>query len=101
MTNKNTVQFIANCTAKACGSNRATEVRLVGPLTIQQCAVRGQLDKLAPRVVLYDGPHAESRTGIRASLAALKRFWSTYHYVAAKCVVEVPDRDAIYSDDSH
>lgn len=34
-------------------------------------------------------------------MAALKRFWSTYHYVAAVCVVAVTDIDAIYSCDAH
>ncbi len=33
--------------------------------------------------------HAESRTGIKAGMAALKRFWSTYHYVASTLQTEV------------
>jgi hypothetical protein len=34
-------------------------------------------------------------------MAALKRFWSTYHYVATVCVVAVPNIEAIYNCDSH
>lgn len=96
---KNQTQLIANKTARAYGTNRATEIRLRDGETQQLCAVRGQ--SLGARVVEFDGYHAESRTGIRASMAALKRYWSTYHYVPTRCAVVVPDRDAIYSCDSH
>jgi hypothetical protein len=66
----------ANKTARAYGTTWATEV------------VFAPIDK--PAVTLYDGYHAESRTGIRASMAALKRFWSTYHYVPMRCQVTLP-----------
>jgi hypothetical protein len=77
--------LMANRAAKQYGSNRATEI------------VKRKI--LVSRVIKYDGYHAESRTGIRAGMAALKRFWRTYHYVPTVCVVVVPDIDAIYNDD--
>lgn len=78
----------ANRAARQHGSNRATKI-----------VYRDNIMK--PTVIEFDPYHAESRTGIRASMAALKRFWSTYHYVATVCVVALPDVDAIYSNDDH
>lgn len=90
----------ANRIARAYGSNRATQIVKIDGDTLQLRATRGELSKVS-RVIHFDGYHAESRTGIRASMAALKRFWSTYHYVASVCVVSVPDIDDIYSNDNH
>lgn len=96
------IRLIANRAAKNFGSNRATEIRLIAR---GACPLKKELDKVSmrclPRVVEFDRYHAESRTGIRASMAALKRFWSTYHYVPTVCVVAVPDREDIYSNDNH
>jgi len=97
-------QLIANRAARRFGANRATKIQLVrhGARPIKKELEDGRVSmRCLPRVVEYDGYHAESRTGIRASMAALKRFWSTYHYVPTVCVVQVPDIDAIYSNDSH
>ena len=80
--------LIANRAAKQFGANRATKI-----IKREDCNVA--------RVVEYDGYHAESRTGIRASMAALKRFWSTYHYVPTVCVVVIPDAEAKYNSDDH
>lgn len=94
--------LIANRTAKNFGSNCATKIKII---TTPQAPLKKEIGKVSmltlPRVVEYDQYHAESRTGIRASMVALKRFWSTYHYVPTICVVAVPDIDAIYSDDNH
>lgn len=92
----------ANRCAKNFGTNRATKIKISGephrPLAVDS----GKISmRTLPRVTHYDGYHAESRTGIRASMAALKRFWSTYHYVPSVCHVTVADRDAIYSNDNH
>ena len=80
--------LLANRTAKRYGTNRATKIKL-------------RDDILKARVIHFDGYHAESRTGIRASMAVLKKWWNTYHYVPTVCVVEIPDREAIYNNDSH
>jgi hypothetical protein len=40
-------------------------------------------------VLLSDPPHGISSTGIRASLGATARWWWTYSYVPAECVVSV------------
>jgi hypothetical protein len=80
--------LLANRAAKAHGTNRATKI-------IKSVECR------RARVVKFDPYHAESRTGIRACMAALKRFWNTYHYVPTVCVVVVPDIDGIYSNDDH
>ena len=94
----------ANRCAKNFGTNRATKITVATrPMKpIAKDVVAGEISmRTLPRVTHYDGYHAESRTGIRASMAALKRFWSTYHYVASVCHVTVADRDMIYSDDTH
>lgn len=108
MKNQCSISLRANRAAKDYGTNRATRINLLGGETMQLRASRshqtsGDVSTLvgSARVTHYDGYHAESRTGIRASMAALKRFWSTYHYVATVCLVAVPDIDAIYSCDSH
>ena len=67
---------IANRTAREYGTSWATNV------VFQDIA--------APKVIEFDAYHAESRTGIRASMAALKRFWHTYHYVPMSCTVALP-----------
>lgn len=64
--------LIANRVAKKFGSNRATKIVLMDGEHMQLAAVRGTAK--FPRVIKYDSYHAESRTGIRASMAALKRF---------------------------
>jgi hypothetical protein len=66
----------ANATARKFGTSWATEV-VFAPVA-------------EPKVLEYDGYHAESRTGIRAGMAALKKFWSTYHYVPTYCKVALP-----------
>lgn len=71
------VRFIANRTAREYGTNRATKI------------VYDHLQPELAKVIEYDEPHAESRTGIRAKLCALKRYWHTYHYVPVICVVSV------------
>lgn len=99
-----TETLIANRAARNFGSNRATEIKRAtrGARPLKKEVESGKVSmRCLPRVSHYDGYHAESRTGIRASMAALKRFWSTYHYVAAVCVVIIPDIDAIYSNDQH
>ena len=75
--NRESIARIANRCAREYGTTWATEILACD-------------DVLEPTVVYYDGYHAESRTGIRASMAALKRFWSTYHYVAMECQVAIP-----------
>lgn len=71
------LQRIANRTARtAYGTVRATNV------------IFGDVPE--PTVTHYDPYHAESRTGIRAKMIALKRFWSTYHYVPTRCTVTLP-----------
>ena len=99
----------ANRAAKHYGTNRATDIVVCSGTLADTRSDRRKLHRdgdgdtypVLPRVLNYDGYHAESRTGIRASMAALKRFWSTYHYVASYCKVEVADHDAIYSNDNH
>jgi hypothetical protein len=66
----------ANAAARQYGTAWATEV-VFSPVA-------------TPTVLEYDGYHAESRTGIRAGMAALKRYWSTYHYVPSRCKVALP-----------
>lgn len=90
----------ANRIARAYGSNRATQIFKIDGDSLQLQAARGELSKQS-RVIHFDGYHAESRTGIRASMAALKRFWSTYHYVPTVCKVAVTDIDDVYSNDNH
>ena len=46
---------------------------------------------LSPRMI-GESYHAESRTGIWASMAALRKYWSTYHYVASTMHTEVGDK---------
>lgn len=96
------LSLIANRCARNFGTNRASEIIVqdfpAKPLKKEAGRVS---QRCLPRVKAYDQYHAESRTGIRASMAALKRFWSTYHYVPTVCVVVVPDIDAIYSNDNH
>lgn len=70
------IALIANRTAREYGTTWATNIVFQ--------------DIPAPKVIEYDGYHAESRTGIRASMAALKRFWHTYHYVPMHCTVALP-----------
>jgi hypothetical protein len=80
--------IMANRCARAAGTNRATKIIL-------------RSDILQAKVIKLDHYHAESRTGIRAGMAALKRYWHTYHYVPTVCVVAVPDADSIYNSDDH
>ena len=102
----NSLVVIANRAAKQFGTNRATEVKVIycRPTRVYSPVAQDEGEvsqRVLPRVIKYDGYHAESRTGIRASMAALKRFWSTYHYVPSKCVVAVADTEAVYNDDEH
>ena len=103
MKNKN--QLIANRCAKNFGTNRATQIKELDPKKLSPLAKDVDAGKVSlrvlPRVLHYDRYHAESRTGIRASMAALKRFWSTYHYVPTECVVAVADSDSVYNNDNH
>lgn len=71
------LSLIANRTAKNYGTNRATEI-----------VFRNDISE--SKVVFYDPPHAESRTGIRANLCVLRKFWSTYKYVSMECIVAIP-----------
>ena len=84
------------------GCNRATEVQIK---TQAQKPVKSDAGKVSqrtlPRLIEYDPYHAESRTGIRAGMAVLRRWWNTYHYVPTRLVVAIADCDAIYSDDTH
>lgn len=94
------LRVIANRAAKRAGTNRATEIRLITgrPRVPKGSDVTRQV---LPRVLHLDHYHAESRTGIRAGMAALKLYWSTYRYVPTVCIVAVADRDSVYSDDIH
>ena len=100
-----TTQTIANRCAKNFGTNRATKIIRPDIDTERHHPVTKDVGNVSrrvfPRVVFYDGYHAESRTGIRASMAALKRFWSTYHYVPAECHVMVADSQEVYNNDNH
>ena len=89
--------LMANRRARRFGTNRATEIIFVN----SPRQLRRKDGSMGPLVKEFDRYHAESRTGIRAGMAALKRFWSTYHYVPTVCIVKVPDIDAIYSNDNH
>jgi len=96
------IQKLANRVAlKKTGCNRATKIVMIDGEEIQTKASQGVITVFSPTVVLYDSYHAESRTGIRASMAALKRFWSTYHYVPTKLIVAIPDVESIYNNDTH
>lgn len=92
----------ANRCAKNFGTNRATEIHV---WTTPHRPLKKEAGKVSmrclPCVVEFDRYHAESRTGIRASMAALKKWWHTYHYVPTVAVVAVADRDALYSCDNH
>ena len=94
--------LVANRFAKAKGTNRATKIVIA---TTPMAPVETDSEKISqrvfPRLLELDHYHAESRTGIRAGMAALKLFWSTYHYVPTYCEVLIADSDEIYSNDNH
>jgi len=95
------IQKLANRVAlKKTGCNRATKIVMIDGEEIQAKASQG-VAVFAPNVVLYDSYHAESRTGIRASMAALKKFWNTYHYVPTTLIVAIPDAESIYNNDTY
>lgn len=95
-------QLIANRCARNFGTNRATKIIMANS---PGKPIKKDADKVSQRclpfVCHYDGYHAESRTGIRAGMAALKKWWNTYHYVPSECHVVVANADAIYSNDEH
>jgi hypothetical protein len=95
------IEKMANSFARSRGTNRATKIIVADEPMRPVSTDMGVSRRVFPRLILLDHYHAESRTGIRASMAALKMYWSTYHYVATKCHVMVADADAIYSNDNH
>lgn len=78
----------ANRAAKKYGTTHATIIKLSEDVNVAT-------------VTAYDGPHAESKTGIRASLHALSKWPKTYSYVPSMCVVVIPDADEKYNNDDH
>lgn len=94
--------LIANRAARNFGSNRATKIKLV---SVPTKPLKKELGKVSmrclPRVVEFDGYHAESRTGIKAPARMASMWPKTYTYIPTVCIVAIPDLDAIYSNDNH